>query len=112
VIGTHCRPPSTEDVEGGEEGCALPLGAHEGPILSHGGQPHESGLGERWIGEGDESTCEPSLSVSQYVFPARNISIPVSQTGLGFDLDQNCKVQDINNRGLKFKIYFAESLQI
>jgi hypothetical protein len=47
-------------------------------------------------------TCEPSLSVSQYVFPARNISIPVSQTGLGFDLDQNCKVQDINNRGLKF----------
>jgi hypothetical protein len=34
------------------------------------------------------------------------------KTGLGFDLDRDCKVQGTNNRDSKFRIHFARPLQI
>jgi hypothetical protein len=45
-----------------------------------------------------------ALSVRQLVFLARIIFFPVSQIGLGLNLDLGCKVWGTNNRDLNFRV--------
>jgi hypothetical protein len=61
--------------------------------------------GRDGLGKEMNLTCGHALSVIQFVFPAEIIFFLVSQTGPGFNLDRGT-----NNRDLKFRVYFAESL--
>jgi hypothetical protein len=92
---------TTEDAEGGE-GLRPVARSARGLILLHGDSRLNLGW-DRCIREEDESDIRAFL-VSETIRIPGNISIPMSQTGLGFDLDRNCKVQGTNDRDLKFRV--------